>query len=200
VTPAARVLAVIIGIAGLVVAMAALVRAAVLAAEPGLTWSAPDWWTSVTSGSSLATTIAAAVAGVVAAFLIVLAVRQVRRGSSRRPVLEFGGEKGQARLDVRALEKALERSVRASIQGAGAGRVTLTREPAGWFARLETQLPARDLAGAQEHVTQLLRGDLERLGGIRLDGVDLVVSHVTDVAPKATVAAGKKGRGATRPS
>jgi hypothetical protein len=200
VTPTARFIAVVVGVVGLVASMAALVRAAVLAAEPGLTWPLPDWWTSVTAGSSLATTIAAGVTAAVAVVLIVLAVRQLGHGSSRRPVIEFGGADGQARLDVGALEKALQRSVRAHVDGVGACRVALSKEPAGWFARVEAQLPGRDLMGVQEHVTRQLQFDLDRLGGVRLEGVDLVVTAVSGLARKAAVVPKRKGMGATRPS
>lgn len=195
-TPAARFIAVVVGIVGLVVGMAALVRAAVIAAEPGLEWSGPAWWTTVTAGSGLATTIAAAVTAVLAVALIVLAVRQLRLGSSRRPMIEFGGPDGQARLDVHALERALQRSVSDHVEGAGACRVTLSKEPDGWFARVEARLPGRDLFGVQERVTGLLRDDLDRLGGVRLEGVDLVVAGVLGIAAKPAAAPVKRGAGA----
>jgi hypothetical protein len=187
VTAVARLVAVVVGVAGLVVGMAALVRAAVLAAEPGLEWSGPAWWTSVTGGPGLATSITAAVVAVVAIVLIILAVRQLRLGSGR-PVIEFGGADGRARLDVHALEKALQRSVREHVEGAGACRVALTKEPDGWFVRVEAQLPGRDLLGVQERVTRLLRDDLDRLGGVRLEGVDLVVSAVLGTTAKSAAA------------
>ncbi len=192
-TPVARFIAVVVGIAGLVVGMAALVRAAVVAAEPGLTWSGPVWWATVTAGSSLATTIAAAVTAVLAVVLIVLAVGQLRLGSSKRAMIEFGGADGQARLDVHALERALQRSVRDHVEGAGACRVMLSKEPDGWFARVEVRLPGRDLLGVQERVTRLLRDDLDRLGAVRLEGVDLVVAGI---AAKPAAAPAKQGAGA----
>jgi hypothetical protein len=200
VTSAARFIAVVVGVAGIVMGVAAMVREAILAAEPGITWATPGWWTTVTGGAPPATTIAAIVTGCVGAVLVVLAVLQVRSGSSRRRVLDFGGEKGQSRLDVHALERALQKSVRAGLEGAQACRVTLTREPGGWFVRLEAELPARDLLGAQERATRLLRGDLERLGGVRLEGVDVVVTRVGGLARKPVAAAGQKGVGGTRSS
>ncbi len=195
-TPAARFIAVVVGIVGLVVGMAALVRAAVVAAEPGLEWSGPVWWTTVTAGSSLATSIAAGVTAVVAVVLVILAVRQLRLGSSKRPVIEFGGADGRARLDVHALEKALQRSVREHVEGAAACRVALSKEAGGWFVRVEARLPGRDLLGVQERVTLLLRDDLDRLGGVRLEGVDLVVSGVTGTAAKPAATPAGQGAGA----
>jgi len=44
VTPFARFVAVLLGVAGMVVAMAALVREAILAAEPDLVWRRAAWW------------------------------------------------------------------------------------------------------------------------------------------------------------
>jgi len=193
VTPAARAVAVILGVAGLVVGVAAMLRAALQAAEPDLAWAQPAWWTTVTGGSGLATGIAAGVTAVVAVALIILAIRQLRIGSSKRPVIEFGGADGQARLDVHALERALQRSVRELVDGAGACRVALTKEPAGWFARVEAVLPGRDLLGVQERITRLLADDLDRLGGVRLEGVDLVVAAVTGIAARPAAAAADRG-------
>jgi hypothetical protein len=197
VTAGARFIAVILGVVGLVVGMAALVRLAVLAAEPGITWERPTWWTDLTANPSTATTVAAAVTAVVAVALIILAIRQLRPGSRKRAVIEFGGADGQARLDVRALENALQRSLRSSVDGLAGCRAFLSREQAGWFVRVEAALPARDLLGVQERMTALLRSDLDRLGGVRLEGVDLVVAHVIEPAKKAAAVASKPGMGAT---
>jgi hypothetical protein len=190
VTAAARAIAVIVGVAVLVVGVAALLRLAVLAAEPGITWARPAWWSTLTSAPSLTTTITAAVVAVIAAVLIILAVRQLRSPSRGRRAIEFGGADAQARVDVRALEHALQRSLRSTIDGLAACRVFLRSEPAGWFVRVEAALPARDLLGVQERITGLLRGDLERLGGVRLEGVDLVVTHVIEPARRPVAVAG----------
>lgn len=195
-TPGARFVAVVVGIAGLVVGMAAVVRAAILAVEPGIAWSRPAWWTTVTAGSGLATGIAAGVTAVVAVALLVLAVRQLRTGSSKRPLIEFGGADGRARLDVHALERALERSVREHVDGVRACRITLGKEPGGWFARVEAELPGRDLLGVQERMTRLLADDLDRLGGVRLDGVDLVAAAVTGITAKPAAAPADQAAGA----
>ena len=195
-TPGARLIAIVVGIAGLVVGVAAVVRAALLAAEPGIPWTRPAWWMSVTTGSGLATGIAAGVTAVVAVVLLVLAVRQLRSGSSKRPLIEFGGADGQARLDVRALEKALQRSVRDNVDGVRACRVTLGHEAGGWFVRVEAALPARDLSGVQQRISRLLADDLDRLGGVRLEGVDLVVVAVTGIAAQPSAAPADQAAGA----
>jgi hypothetical protein len=137
-------------------------------------------------------TAAAAVTGVVAVLLIVLAVRQLRGPRERRQVLEFGGETGQARLDVQALEKALTRSAQAGLEGTRASRVKLSREGGGWWARLETAVPSRDLTGLQARAVERLGADLERLGGMQLAGVDVVVIGFTGAPAQAAPAAKKK--------
>jgi hypothetical protein len=192
VTPFARFLAILIGAAGMIVAMAALVREAVLAAEPTLKWRAAPWWADLTARPSWALTVAAVGTGLVAIFLIVLAVRQLRAGRARRQVLEFGGQEGQARLDVHALERALTRSAQAGLEGTRAGGVTLSRDAVGWWARLEAAVPARDLAGLQARAAVRLGADLERLGGMDLSGVDVVVTGFTSAPAKAARAEKKK--------
>lgn len=178
-----RLVAVLLGVIGLVFAMSALVREAVLAAEPTVAWPAPSWWTDLVAEPSLATTIAAAATGVAAVLLIVLALRQLSAAPARRQVVEFGGADGQARLNVQALQNALTRSVRKNM-GIPACRVTLGKDAGGWFARLDAELPPRDVLGVQERAHALLAADLDRLGGLRLAAVDVVVHRFVN-APAA---------------
>ncbi len=63
-TPLARIVAVVAGIASLLLAGAALVRQAALAADTGVTWRGSAWWADLTAGSSTATIVAAAIAAV----------------------------------------------------------------------------------------------------------------------------------------
>jgi hypothetical protein len=191
VSPFARFLAVLLGAAGMIVAMAALVREAVLAAEPTLQWRAAPWWADLTAKPSWALTAAAVGTAVVAVFLIILAVRQLRPGRRSRQVLEFGGQEGQSRLDVQALERALTRSVQAKLEGTRAARVTLSRTAGGWWARLEAAVPSRDLVGYQARAAERLGADLVRLGGMDLAGVDVVVLGFTGAPAKAAKAAKK---------
>ena len=198
-SPAARSLAVLLGAVGMVVGMAALVREVVLAAEPGLSWPPPTWWDRLTAEPTWVTTAAAAGTAAAAVVLVVVAVRQLRGERARRQVLEFGGAEGQARLNVEALETALTRRVRAGLAGTAARRVTLRKEAGGWFASLEADVLARDLVGLQTRAFDLLGADLERLGGMRLDGVDLIVTGFASASP-AKPAAKKEDLGMTRSS
>ena len=45
--------------------------------------------------------------------------------------------------------------------------------------RVEAELPARDLLGLQARAGGLLAADLARMGGLRLDGLDVVVTRLT---------------------
>lgn len=198
-TAAARVLAVVLGLAGLLVAMAALVREVVLAADPSLVWAQPAWWTNLTAEPSWATTAAAVGTAVAAVVLLILAFRQLGGRRRRGGLVEFGGEQGQARLDLNALEAALARRIKSELPGVKAPRVTLRSEKTGWFVRLEAQLPARDLLGLQARALEVLRSDLARLGGLQLSGVDVVVTRVVGGAGRAA-AAKKEDLGITRSS
>lgn len=185
-TAMSRVIAVALGMAGLLVAMAALVREVVLAADPSVVWRRAGWWTRLTTEPTWATAVTAAATAAVAILLFILAFRQF--GGSRRRAMhvEFGTAEGRARLDLRALETALARQAKAELPEVGAPRVTLRMENGGLFARLETRLPARDLLGVQAQAMRVFEAGLARLGGIRLDGVDIVVTGVTNVRARTT--------------
>ena len=178
-TAGGRVLAVIVGLVGLVFAAADLVREAVLAAERRVAWPFAEWWSQLTTEPTWATAVAAAAAAVVAVALIVLAVRQLR---PRRPgggQVEFGDEAGRARLDVLSMEKALRRRLEKDLPGVKTRALELTKRGDGWWVRIEAELPARDVLGLQARAVGLLAADLARLGGLRLDGLDVVVMRLT---------------------
>ena len=107
-TPFARIVAVVAGIASLLLAGAALVRQAALATDNGVTWRGSTWWADLTSRSSTGTIVAAAVAVALTVILIVFAYRQVSPASTPE-IIEFAVEDGTARLSVPALRKALGR-------------------------------------------------------------------------------------------
>jgi len=176
VTVTGRVIAVIAGLVGLLFAAADLVREAVLATEHGVAWPFAEWWSQLTTDPTWATAVAAAAAAVVAVALIVLAVRQVRPPRRAREVLEFGDEASRAQLDVPALERALRRRLESDLPGVKTRALELTKRGDGWRVRLEADLPARDVLGVQARALGLLAADLARLGGLRLDGLDVVVT------------------------
>jgi hypothetical protein len=177
VTAGARLVAVLVGLVGLLFAAADLVREAVLANDSSVARPFAGWWSRLTTGPTWATALAAALAAVAAVALIVLAWRQLRprRGGGQ---VEFGDEAGRARLDVPAMEKALRRRLERDLPGVKTRELELTRRGDGWWVRVAAELPARDLLGLQARAGGLLAADLARLGGLRLDGLDVVVTRL----------------------
>lgn len=199
-TTAARVLAVVLGMIGLLVAVAALVREVALAADPSLVWPQAGWWTRLTAQPSWATTAAAAGTVAAAVVLFVLAAGQVRGRRRHSGHVEFGAEHGQARLDLGALEAALARRAKTELPGVQASRVTLRSEGGSVRIRLEARVRARDLLGLQARAAAVLGADLTGLGGLRLAGLDLVVTGVVNGAGGAAAAPKKEDLGMTRSS
>lgn len=182
-TPTARLIAVVVGLAGLLFAVAGMVREVVLAAHGATDWPLSTWWARVTAEPSTATTVAAVVAGLLTVALLLLAVRQLG-GRRRGPALvEFAGEDGWARLDLGALERALCRRLEVEFPGLRARGLELTKRTDGWRARLEAELPALDLQALQVRAHDRLTTDLARMAGMRLEALDIVALRLA--APPA---------------
>ena len=178
-TAAGRVVAVIVGLVGLLFAAADLVREVVLAAERSAAWPFAEWWSRLAADATWALTVAAAAAAVAAAALISLAVRQLRPRRGGPDLVELGDDAGRARLDVPAMERALRRRLEKDFPGVKTGALELIKRGDGWRVRLEAELPARDVLGVQARAGGLLAADLARLGGLRLDALDVVVTRLT---------------------
>jgi len=183
VTPSARLIAVVVALAGLLFAAAGMVREVVLAAHWATDWPLSTWWARVTGEPSAATTVAAVLAGLLAVALLLLAVRQLG-GRRRGPALvEFAGEHGWARLDIGALERALRRRLEVEFPGLKARGLEFSKLTSGWRARLEAELPALELEALQVRAHDLLATDLARMAGMRLEVLDIVALRLT--APPA---------------
>jgi hypothetical protein len=178
VTAGARLVAVLVGLVGLLFAAADLVREAVLANDSSVAWPFAGWWSRLTAEPTWATALAAAVAALAAVALLVLAWRQLRPTRRGGGQVEFGDEAGRARVDVPAMEKALRRRLEKDLPGVKTRELELTRRGDGWWVRVAAELPARDLLGLQARAGGLLAADLARLGGLRLDGLDVVVTRL----------------------
>ena len=178
-TATGRSVAVIVGLVGLLFAAAGMVREAVLAAEGTVAWPFADWWSRLTADPTWATAVAAAAAAAAAVVLILLAVRQVRPWRPASGQLEFGDESSRARLDVAATERALRRRLEKDLPGVKTRQLQLTKRGDGWWVRVEAELPARDVLGLQARAGGLLAADLARMGGLQLDGLDVVVTRLT---------------------
>jgi len=176
-TTAGRVAAVLAGLVCMVLAAVELVRQAVLAAGDDVAWPVSSWWADLTGDPSWTTTgAAAAVLIVVAVVLIVVAVRQlsdVRRGPE---LVEFATDEGRARLSVPGIEQTLARRFESLAPGVRVTRLDLTRQADGWRVRVEASLPGRDLEGMRRRALAVMAEDLERLGGLDLVRLDLVVA------------------------
>jgi hypothetical protein len=179
VTATGRVVAVIAGLVGLLFAAADLVREAVLASERSVAWPFAEWWSQLTADPTWATAVAAAAATVVTVALILLAVRQLRPQRRGPELVEFGDAASRAQLDVPALERALRRRLENDLPGVKTRGLELTKRGDGWCVRLEADLPARDVLGVQARAGGLLVADLARMGGLQLDGLDVVVTRLT---------------------
>ncbi len=169
----ARIVAAMAGLVGLVVGAAAFVREVVLAAEPSTVWSPPRWWSGLAGQPAWQTGLAAGVCAVLSAVLVLLAVSHVRSRPSPG-LVEHAGEGGRAQLDVAALEPALRRRLQADLSGVTVRRVMLHRSGDGWRARVEADVPLRDLLGIQRRTVAILTADLRRVGGLELNAVDIV--------------------------
>ena len=176
-TATSRSLALVVGFIGFIVAVAAFIRELALAVHSGLSWPLASWWDRLVSAEPrLGASIVAGVAGVVAIVLLVLAVRQLGSERRRTTRVEFGAGEGSTRLDVQALELALRRDIERTCPGVRTQALTLTRRGDAWRVRLEALMPAADLAGVRLRMAGLVAEDLRRAGGLRLDGLDVVVT------------------------
>ncbi len=128
VTPFARIVAVVAGIASLLLAGAALVRQAALAADSGVTWRGSAWWADLTARSSTGDHRRRGHRG-----------RRSPSSSSSSPtarsrrratpqVIEFAVEDGTARLSVPALRKALGRRFQAMLPGSQVSEIAVSQE------------------------------------------------------------------------
>jgi hypothetical protein len=196
-TPLARLVAVALGVAGLLAAAAAFVREAVLAAEPTASWPVADWWVNLADQPAWQTGVAAAGCAVLAAALALLAYRQVRPARRGAGAVELVGERGKARLDIRALERALLRRLQADLRWTTLRRVSLRESGDRWRARLEGDVVLRDLAGLQRRAAQIVAADLLRMGGLQLEAVDIVAGGAL---PPTHQSAQKEDLGMTRSS
>jgi hypothetical protein len=185
VTPAARIVALVAGIACLLLAGAELVRQAALAVDDGVAWPASRWWSDLTSDPGWTTTgVAAALAAAATILLVVLAYRQVSPGGGPE-VIEFAVEDGTARLSVPALRKALRRRFQSMLPGSQVTELAVRRDDGVWSVRVEASVPVCDLKDVHGAMLDAFRDDMRRVAGIDLARLDLVVTSMRAPARKA---------------
>jgi len=179
VTAGARVVAVIVGLVGLLFAAADMVREAALANAHSAEWPFAEWWSRLTTDPTRAPMVAAAAAAFAGVVFIALAVGQLRPKRRHPGVVEFGGEASRARLDVTAMERALRGRLEKDLPGVKTRALELTQRGDGWWVRVEADVPARDVLGLRARAGGLLATDLARVGDMRLGGLDVVVTRLT---------------------
>jgi len=179
VTATARSLALFVGLVGFIFAVAAFVRELSLAVHASLSWPVASWWDRLTTAEPRSgAAIAAGVTGVAAIVLLVVAFRQLGGERRRTEAVEFAGADGSARIEVPALELALRRDIERQCSGVRTQSLTLSQRGDAWLVRLEAIMPAADLAGTRLRMAGLVADDLRRAGGMRLEGLDVVVTSL----------------------
>jgi hypothetical protein len=185
VTPLARIVAIVAGIISLLLAGAALVRQAALAVDAGVSWRGSVWWADLTSQSSTATVVAAAVTAALTVILVVFAYRQVSPSSTPQ-VIEFAVEDGTARLSVPALRKALGRRFQSMLAGSRVSELAVARGDEGWSVRVEAEIPVCDLQDVHAAVLEAFRDDMRRVANVELVRLDLVVTAMRPAPRKGS--------------
>lgn len=173
-----RVAAVLVGLAGMVLALAAALREVVVAADDAVTWRSSGTLRRLTDDPDWLTAVVAVGAAVVAVALIVLAVRQFRPADGGPTVIQFQDAAGWARLDVRAMERGMRRRLEASLPGVRVQDVKLRKAGDVWRITVSADVPGRDLQPLRGRMYELLREDLQSTGGMRLARLDLVVGQL----------------------
>lgn len=168
---AARTLATVAALVGIVVGLAALVRAAALAGDEGLAWPWPAWWNDLAGGpASWATAAVAAAVAVAAIAYLVLAFRQLAPPQAPQTV-----EAGGARVKIAALERLLATRLAAELPGLGVRDVRLSWTAPGWDVWALVDAPARDLSGVRARAAVVAGAELSRAAGGTLARLDLEV-------------------------
>lgn len=180
-TPASRVIAMIVGIAGIVLALAGAVREIVVAADVTVHWQSAATLRRLTSHPSAATWVTAGVTAAAGVALLVLVVRQFRAPEGGPQLIQFKDDAGWARLDVRAVQRGMRRRLSTSLPGVTVRDLQLRKEGEVWRIIVTADVPARDLQRQRARMQAMLGEDLLRMGGMRLRRLDLVVAQL--VAP-----------------
>ena len=195
-TPLARTMALIAALAGIVVGLAGLVRAAALAADERLIWRLPEWWDDLDSGSgSWIVGLAAVAAAAAAVAYLIVAFRQL---TPPRPPARV--EVGGAQVKLAALERLVATRLGAEIPGLAPVRVQVLWTEDGWDVSAQVDVPPNDLAGVRDRAVSVARAELSRAAGGALAGLDLEVRRFADPGPQERPVPGqRKGLGITRP-
>lgn len=175
----ARLIAVVVG--ALFLALAAVMLAREIALFAGFAFATPlaDRWGPVFDDPSWTTTgIAALVAAVAGAGLLWLAVASQGRSEDEPVLVTFETAQGTTNVDVPALERAIRHRLETRVPDLRVRKIELDDCDTGCLLRIDADLPADDLAGVQARMGELLRDDLDRLVGLKLVAVELIVNRL----------------------
>jgi len=178
-----RIMAVIAALAGVVVGLAGLIRAAALASDGRLVWRLPPWWASLGDEANgwVVGLVAAAVGAAAVAYLIV-ALRQLTPARPAASVMVGG-----AQVKLAALERLVAARLKTEIPSLTAVRVGVSWFGGGWRVSAVVDVPADDLIGLRERAVRLVREELSRAAGGTLAGLALEVRRfVTPSRPPGT--------------
>lgn len=171
-----RVLAVFAGLVAMVLASAALVREVMLAVDRSPVWPLAARWERLVGEPSWTTTgVVALACAVVAAGLLLLAAGQGSVVRKKAASVTIASERGATNLDAPALERVLRRRLEAAPPDLRVRSVAVGGVGAGCRVRVEADMPVADLVGAQARAFATIAPDLERLAGLRLEAVDIIV-------------------------
>ena len=166
-----RLLAVVAGVAGLVAALAGLLRELSLASDDALAWPTSSWWTDLTVEGGDAAAVAAAVAAGLTVLFLVLAVRQVTAGDDTAVSRVPAGE--GAAVSVEALQRLVARRLRDAVPGVDPVAVRLRRSEEGWHVHVIADLPAEDLTGLQTGAARVADAELRQTAGRGVSSLEL---------------------------
>ena len=175
----ARIMAVIAALAGVVVGLAGLIRAAALASDGRLVWSLPWWWTGLGDEANgwAVGLVAAAVAAAAVAYLIV-ALRQLRPARPAASVMVGG-----AHVKLAALERLIAVRLETESPRLKAVSVGVSWLGGGWAVSAVVDAPADDLIGLRERAVRLVREELSRAAGGESAGLALEVRRFVLASP-----------------
>lgn len=173
-----RVVAGIVGFLLLLLAAATLAAEVVAVVHRAYVWPYADLWARLTVQPTLVETgLAALGAALVGIALLVLAARSLGTRQHGPTLVTLETPRGTTNVDVQAIERALRRRLETSLP-LKVRQVELGDRDGGCSLRVEADVTALDLTGLQRRAVSLLAGDLERLAGMRLEALDLVVGRL----------------------
>lgn len=178
-SPAARIVAALVGIVLLVLAAATLAAELVAAVGHTYAWPYADLWARLTVEPTVVETgLAALGAALIGIALLVLAVRSIGGPPEAPTMVTLETPRGITAIEVAAIERALRYRLATVVPDLKVRALSLGERGEGCSVRVEADVAALDLIGVQWRAAAAVAGDLERLAGIELVSLDLIVAQL----------------------